>query len=59
MIALDIRPLEAAGAEVMGVDLAALDDATSAAIHQAFADYGLLFFRDQDIDELQHIAFAE
>jgi taurine dioxygenase len=57
-MALEIRKTGAAGAEVTGVDLANLTDADFAAIMAAFADHGVVFFRDQVIDEPAHIAFA-
>ena len=59
--ALDIRPLSAAlGAEVRGVDLSKpLDDATVAAIEDAWHEHIVLLFRDQNIDADQQTAFAE
>jgi len=47
------------GAEVAGVDLR--DDLTDAqvdAIRRGLLDWGVLFFRDQDITTEQHLAFA-
>ena len=55
---LQITTLAEAGAEVTGVDVTALSPEDAAAIRQAFADHGLLFFRDQDLTPKQHIAFA-
>lgn len=47
------------GAEVSGVDLSApLAPETVAAIRAALLDWKVLFFRGQDIDTDQHIAFA-
>jgi len=47
------------GAEVGGVDLAEpLATETVAAIRAALLDWKVLFFRDQDIDTDQHLAFA-
>jgi taurine dioxygenase len=52
--------LDGVGAEIRGVDIAAgLSEAEFADIKRVFADEGLIFFRDQSIDERQHIAFAE
>jgi taurine dioxygenase len=55
---LHIQPLAGVGAEIGGVDIAALSDTDFAAIRAAFADHGVIFFRDQSIDETQHIDFA-
>lgn len=50
----------ALGAEISGVDIAAgVDEKQLAEIKQAFADYAVIFFRDQDITPDQHIEFAE
>ncbi len=55
-----ITPLPGAGAEISGIDLARpVPDADFAAIRKAYADHGVIFFRDQDITEEQHIAFAQ
>ena len=55
-----IRPMTgAAGVEVTGVDLAgSLDDATFAAIEEAFDSQGVLVVRDQRITPSQQLAFA-
>ena len=57
-MSIRIQPLAGVGAEISGVDIAALSDVEFAAIRAAFADHGVIFFRDQTIDEAQHIAFA-
>lgn len=57
-MALEIRPHGQVGVEILGVDIGALDEAELAAIRAAFAAHGVVFFRDQTIDEEQHIAFA-
>jgi taurine dioxygenase len=47
------------GAEVEGIDLAdELSDETIAAIRAALVTHRVIFFRDQDITQEQHIAFA-
>lgn len=47
------------GAEIQGIDLGQeLADETIAEIRQALLTYKVVFFRDQDITEDQHIAFA-
>src|SRR5438105_2978938 len=49
----------ALGAEIRGVNLARrLDDATFAAIEQAYNQYGVIFFRGQDITPPQQVAFT-
>jgi taurine dioxygenase len=57
---LEIRKVTAAiGAVVSGVDLREpLADETFAQIQAALAEHQVLFFRDQDLDEAQHRAFA-
>jgi taurine dioxygenase len=50
----------ALGAEIAGVDMGQdLDDATTAEIRRALLQYGVIFFRDQDITPDQHLAFAK
>ncbi|MBT6273545.1 MAG: taurine dioxygenase [Chromatiales bacterium] len=48
---LDIRPLSGAlGAEIYGVDLSDLDDATWTAVREAFLRHLVLFFPEQSMD---------
>jgi taurine dioxygenase len=48
------------GAEIRGVDLREpLDDASFAAVHDAFVRHEVLIFRDQDVTLDQQIAFAQ
>jgi taurine dioxygenase len=56
----DIRPCNAAlGAEILAVDLSQEVDAeTFRKIDQAYAEYGVIFFRDQTITPEQHLAFT-
>jgi taurine dioxygenase len=56
---MQIETLPGVGAEITGVDLKNLTDAEFDAIRQAYADQGVIFFRDQDLTEDDHIAFAE
>jgi taurine dioxygenase len=58
---LQATPLcPALGAEISGVDIAGgISGAQFAELRQAFADYAVIFLRDQDITPEQHIAFAE
>ena len=58
MTPLEIRPLDGAGAEVRFVDLTALTVGDWNQIEAAFANYGLLFFRDQILSEEDHLHFA-
>ena len=56
---IGVRPLGATvGAEISGVDLAHLDDATFDEIRRAFHEFKVVFFRDQDITPGQQVAFA-
>ena len=60
MTAIEIRPIAGAlGAEVHGVDLSeTLSNSEFDAVHQAFLDHQVIFFRDQGITPEQHIAFG-
>lgn len=55
-----VNPLsDVCGAEVVGLDCgSAIDDATFAAVRQAFADHSVLVFRDQTLTPDQHVAFS-
>lgn len=46
------------GAEIRGVDVRDLDDEGFARVHEALMDHLVIFFRDQDISDDEHIAFA-
>jgi taurine dioxygenase len=56
-----VTPLsDACGAEITGIDLAEpLDAATVKAINDAYDEYLVLVFRDQQIDEDDQVEFAE
>jgi taurine dioxygenase len=58
---LDIRPSSpAVGAEILGVDLSGpLSTEETSEIREALKEYGVIFFRDQELTPEQHIAFAE
>ncbi|KCZ90154.1 TauD/TfdA dioxygenase family protein [Hyphomonas jannaschiana] len=56
---MQIETLPGVGAEITGIDLKNLSAVEFAAIRQAYADHGVIFFRDQDLSEEDHIAFAE
>ena len=58
---LDIRPLTGkGGAEILGIDLSASHpDSTYAEIRQTLCEYGVIFFRDQNLSNDQYVAFGE
>ena len=56
---MKIEKLSGVGAEITGVDLRHLTSGEFAVIRQAYADNGVIFFRDQTLSEKDHIAFAE
>ncbi|MGQ7828837.1 TauD/TfdA dioxygenase family protein [Altererythrobacter sp. Z27] len=57
---LDVRPMTPAiGAEILNIDLGASDiGALVPQIRAALLKYGVIFFRDQQLTQEQHIAFA-
>ena len=59
-MSIEVVPTGAAlGAEIRGVDLAEpIDDATFAAIEQAYDEHGVIFFRGQIITPPQQVAFT-
>jgi alpha-ketoglutarate-dependent 2,4-dichlorophenoxyacetate dioxygenase len=58
-VAIQVRKLTPVfGAEITGVDLRALDDATFAEIEEAFETYSVLVFPEQALDDDQQIAFS-
>ena len=57
-MAITIRPHGNVGVEILGVDLARANGDDIATIRRELAHHGVVFFRDQTIDEAQHIAFA-
>jgi alpha-ketoglutarate-dependent taurine dioxygenase len=57
---IEVRPIAGAlGAEIGGVDLRTLDDATFDEIKAAWLEHLVVFFRNQDITPNQQIAFAK
>ena len=56
---MHIETLPGVGAEITGVDLRKVTDGEFDAIRATYADHGVIFFRDQDLSEEDHIAFAE
>ncbi|MBV1879680.1 MAG: TauD/TfdA family dioxygenase [Pseudomonadales bacterium] len=59
MSELRLMELEGCGVEISGFDLTRHNAPDLESVKQAFADYGLVFFRDQKLSEQQHIQFAE
>lgn len=59
MAGLTITPLKGVGAEITGIDIKSLSESEFDAVKNAFAEHGVIFFRDQDTDEESHIAFAQ
>ena len=56
---LRLRQLEGGlGAEVLGLQVAAIDDAVFRAVYDAFLEHQLLLFRDQDLPPAAQVAFA-
>ena len=56
---IGVRPVGATvGAEISGIDLAQLDDASFEEIHRAFLEFKVIFFRDQAISADEQQAFA-
>lgn len=59
-MSMDIRPLTGAlGAELTNVDITKISDKEFADIYQAFLDYSVLIFRDQDLDEAEFARFGK
>ena len=59
MTTLEITRLDGVGAEITGLDMRRATPSEFDAVKAAFADHGVLFFRDQDWSETDHIDFAE
>ena len=55
---MQIEALNGVGAEVTAIDLRRMTDGEEVDLKQAFADHGVLFFRDQSLRPEDHIAFA-
>jgi taurine dioxygenase len=57
---LQLRPLEGSGlgAEVLGLQVAAIDDAIFPAVYEAFLAHQILLFRGQDLPPAAQVAFA-
>jgi taurine dioxygenase len=58
-MSIQVRKMSGAcGAEVLGVDLTKLSNSDMETVRQAYADHGVIFFRDQSLTPEDHIAFA-
>ncbi len=55
---MQLEALNGVGAEVTAVDLRQMTEGEEVQLKQAFADHGVLFFRDQSLTPEDHIAFA-
>jgi len=58
-MALNIVPTEGVGAVINGIELSRVSDAEAAEIKSALGEHGVVFFRDQDLSEDDHIALAQ
>ena len=57
--AIEVRKLTGGcGAEVLGVDVNDLSNSQWSEVQRAFAEHGVIFFRDQNLTPEQHMAFA-
>ena len=56
---ITVQPQGAVGAEVSGVALNCLDEATLAELREAHSQYSVLFFRNQQLTPEAHIANAQ
>jgi taurine dioxygenase len=55
-----VEPLTGAiGAEVSGVELRAADDETLTEIHDAWMAHKVLFFRDQELTQVEHVRYGQ
>jgi taurine dioxygenase len=58
-MAIEVRKANGGcGAEVLGVDLLTVGEREMGDLRAAFAEHGVLFFRDQAFSEDDHVAFA-
>ena len=56
---MNITELNPGVAEVNDCQIASIDDGELAQLQERFSQHGLLFFRDQELSEEDHIAFAQ
>jgi taurine dioxygenase len=55
---MQVSPFKNCGAVVSNLQLATMTDTELAELRNAFTEYGLLFFRDQDLPPQEHLRFA-
>jgi taurine dioxygenase len=55
---MQVSPFKNCGAVVSNLQLATMTDTELAELRNAFTEYGLLFFRDQDLLPQEHLRFA-
>src|SRR5687767_2636681 len=59
-VALQLRPVAPTlGAEIRGLDVRSLDEATFASVQRAFAEHRLLVFKDQSLSPEELMGFGE
>ncbi len=58
MTRIKILILDGVGAEITGLDLRTMTDEEFAQVQATFNEQGLVFFRDQQLEEADHIALA-
>lgn len=56
---MNVEPLAAIGADVQGVDIAAVDDDVFSRIHAAWLEHAVLRFRRQQLDDASLQAFSQ
>ena len=57
---MQIRPVSLpVGAEITDIDLGKITDEEAKQVHDALMQYGVVFFRDQDITPKQQVDFAK
>lgn len=54
-----ITPIQGLGVEISGIDIRTLGDVEFGIIRNVFAEHGVIFFREQNLSERDHIAFAQ
>lgn len=56
---MQIVPVDGVGAEILGIDIKSLNSEQFQGVQNALAQHGVIFFRGQDISEMDHISFAK